>query len=299
MAGIFAGNATDPHTLGHKLFHKPPAIHLDHGAEFYAHALAETIEHRARDRFVFHENERIFLQIPDAQFPAFQVAEIAARDKNIIEQIDGIGQAHALFQIDGKVQKSHVAVVGFQLFHNFRRYVGNQFDFDLRIEFVVLDDFFGQNILKNRFRRADPKRTRGALRDFGELVFGVAQKLQRFGYVAENELAALRGKFHALVHAVEERRAELMLELFDRLRYGGLRNIKLFRRFGERTAPRNRVKYPVQFQIDHTFSYVSRFLIASFSDAKFFENFVYDRLARRFAAQRAERDPGAFYVLGI
>ena len=92
---------------------------------------------------------------------------------------------------------------------------------------------------------ADTHHARGRIFQLGIFVFRFAQKLQRFFHRGEDLFSARVGQFHALVRAVKELPAQLIFQLFDRLRNGGLRNVQLFRRLGEAAAFCDRIKYAI------------------------------------------------------
>ena len=211
------------------------------------------IDRRPRDGVRLEQEERIILQIPHGELFPLELGKRLARDEHVAQQCNGVRKADAVVRLDGKIEKADVAAIGFEAVDDLGRDVGNKVDLHLRIELVIFHDLIGKHILEDGLGGADAQRARGALFEFGEPVLYAAQKLKRLFHIGEHELAALRGKLHALVQAVKKRRAELSFELFDRLRNGGLRNIELFRRTGKTAAPRDRVKHPVKFKIDHNF----------------------------------------------
>ena len=97
----------------------------------------------------------------------------------------------------------------------------------------------------DRVAGADAHHPRGGVFEFGILRFRFAQELQRLFHGGEDLFSARIGKLHALVRAVEQLAAKLVFQLFDGLRHRGLRDVKFFRRFGERAAFCNRVKHAV------------------------------------------------------
>ena len=112
---------------------------------------------------------------------------------------------------------------------------------------MISDELIGEDVLEDRLGSADAQRTFGALFEFGEAAFHPVQELKGARNVLKDEFAPLLGEFHALMHAVEKRRAELVFELPDRLRDGGLGNVKFLRRLGEAPALCDRVKDAVKF----------------------------------------------------
>ena len=154
--------------------------------------------------------------------------------------------------------------------------------------------------MEDRLGSADAKGAFGALFELGEAAFDAVQELKGARNVLKDEFAPLLCEFHPLMHAVEKRRAELIFELTDRLRDGGLGNIQLLRRLGEAPALCDRVKDAVKFQIDHILSlWRIRNAPRSLAHTEFGEDLADDLLGRRLAAQEPQRLVGAFEVLGI
>ena len=116
---------------------------------------------------------------------------------------------------------------------------------------MVFGDLVDEYIRKDGVRRADADGARGGGVDFLELVFRHVQLRKRLFDDAEDLFSALFRKLHAAVGAVEEGRAELTLELLDRLRNRRLADEQLVRRPREAAALGDRVKDPVKFEIDH------------------------------------------------
>ena len=156
---------------------------------------------------------------------------------------------------------------------------------------MIFDELVGKDVLEDGLGRADAQRSRRTLSEFGKSAFHPVQKLQRARYIFKNEFAALLGELHPLVDAVEERGAELIFKLTDGLRYRRLRDIQLLRRFGEASAPRDRVKDAIKFQIDHRFP--------SLPHTEFREDLRNDLLRCRLSAQKTQRLVGTLEILGV
>ena len=250
---VFARQTADAHAVRDKALHEVPASHFHGGNERRAEALGEVVEGGTRHRVRLHKQERIVLQIPDGELLALELGERLPCKEHVIEKRNGIRDDDAVIGRNGQVEESDVAAVRLEKFDDARRYVGDELDLHLRTELVIGDDLLGENVLEDGLRSADAQRSSRALLHFGEFVLHAVQETERLFHVGIDEHSALLGELHALVYPIEERRAELRLQLLDRLRDGWLGNIEFLCRLGKTTAPRHRVKYLIQFQIYHVF----------------------------------------------
>lgn len=83
-------------------------------------------------------------------------------------------------------------------------------NFDVGIERMIFDELICKEILKDRLGSADAKGAFGALLELGEAALHPVQKLKGARNVLKHKFAPLLRELHALMHAVEERRAELI-----------------------------------------------------------------------------------------
>ena len=118
----------------------------------------------------------------------------------------------------------------------------DEIEFDAREFCVIFRDLVDEHVRKNGIRRADTDSTRRGLVDLFQFVFRRFQLTERAFDDVEYLLAALFGKFHAAVRAVEQRRIQLPFQLFDRLRDRRLADKKFLRRARQTAALRDGIK---------------------------------------------------------
>ena len=249
-ADIFPRDAGDAHSVFGELDHQFQASAFDFGMQMDPDGMGKVYDRFARDRVGIQHEQRIIVHVFQRLHALGKRGKLFVCDKRVVQGHDRT-RKDKIFVVHGQIQKCNVALVVFEKIQRFRRDAVDQIQFDVGIFFMILRDLVDQNIGKNRIRRADADRTRRFRVDLFELVFRRVQFSERLFDNVKNLFAALLGKLHPAVRTVEQRRAQLPFQLFDRLRYRRLADKKLIRRTRQTSALGNRVEYPVQFQIDH------------------------------------------------